>query len=800
MTSDVTIVLPSSSPQCIFARSPTPVAYSSDRLFGTSPSSPLSSPSMLSPSLLFLTPRSRKEKEKDLLENKKALLTEDTGRKDIFAESLTGKRPNGRLNRVSKKCTGKQGTLLGKQEWVLDGFQTQDWEEVTETKKGGKPQKQNKSLKQGNKVLIGKVAKSKGGANRVPAKQADTPRSRDTKNENGDGDDLHLEKATERRLDWTPRRCSETLVIHLDEDDETDGSGSKHHIADLHSEYAFSGNVSSLDDNRKNIHGGPTKRRKLELLDSWTHNHSRQTRISIDSTNEASSVRQSKQTRSGKKMNTITAYATAQYVSSGDSPNTIHERVNTDANDTAKRATKAKPKPTRVKGNGGNKRARKSIPSKCLVVSPEAAFRAFSNQDLLFGTCSQLERDEPQTLTRETQMAIQVSESPISAQQTNNPNPNSTLTPSNRALARFISSRSLWSVGARDSDGSMALPDVLDMIHSPDISGISSKSREQVPCRVNTKQGGQEKWIEIDDSPKKDSEADVSMSTTNKPPADTQPPPLGDYRPFDSSEKPTDPPEMPRFSGFTDVELRKQIAAYGFKPIKDRDEMVMLLQKCWGNRHSGETDAGHSVNSRSVQTSVMPKDSGHTNNSIEPSVSRLTTGGLPGPPSNRKEKGETVAKQRGRRKKDPSILSREQPKAKNSAAADEHVSVPSSQSCHSPRHTASLYRCLSLASSAAQLNSTTPDLAAADAYGGTDDLPNLSSQITRAVRSQPQIRSTNCSRQLTWHEKILLYNPISLEDFTIWLNTQGLDSVGEDRETSAGFVRGWCESKGICCY
>jgi hypothetical protein len=269
MASGATIVIPSSSsPQCIFARSPTPVAYSSDRLFGTSPqtsssplSNPSSSPSMLSPSLLFLTPRSRKNKS---LENKKAPLTEDTGGEDI-AESVTGKRPGGRLNRVSKKCTEKQGTLLGEQE-LVPGFQTQDWEEVMEIKKRGKPQKQNKSLKQGNKMLIGKVAKLKDGANRAPVKQADTPRSRDTKSsENRDGDDLQLEKATERRLDWTPRRCSETLAIRLDEDDEIDGTGGKHHIADLHSEYAFSGNVSPLDDNRKHIDGGPTKRRKLEV-------------------------------------------------------------------------------------------------------------------------------------------------------------------------------------------------------------------------------------------------------------------------------------------------------------------------------------------------------------------------------------------------------------------------------------------------------------------------------------------------------------------------------------------------------
>ena len=495
-------------------------------------------------------------------------------------------------------------------------------------------------------------------------------------------------------------------------------------------------------------------------------------------------MRRSKQTRPGKKMNTITAYATAQYVSSGDSPNKIHEYVNTNGN---KKATNANPKPMKVKrNNSDNKRPpKKSIPSKSLVVSPEAASRTFSNQAILFGTCSQLERDESPALRRETQMAIRVSESPISTEQNSDLLRNSTSTPSNRALARFVGSRSLWSVGARDSDGSMALPDVLEMIHSPDISRILSKSHEQVSCGTNTKQGGQEeKWIEIDDSPRKDIEVDILTSTTEKSPTDAQPPPLSDSRPCGSSEQPTIPPGMPRFNGFTDVDLRKQVAAYGFKPIKDRDEMVMLLQNCWENRHSGKANTGHSVNS---QTSVMPQE-----NSIEPSVPRLATGSLPGSPSNRKEKDEVVAERRGRRKKDPSSLSRAQSRAKT-VAADEHVLIPPSQS-------ASLCLCLSPISSATQLNSTTPDFAAADASGDTDGLPDISTKITRAVRSQPQTRSANSSRQLTWHEKILLYNPISLEDFTVWLNTKGLGSVGEDGEISAGFVREWCESKGICCY
>ena len=75
--------------------------------------------------------------------------------------------------------------------------------------------------------------------------------------------------------------------------------------------------------------------------------------------------------------------------------------------------------------------------------------------------------------------------------------------------------------------------------------------------------------------------------------------------------------------------------------------------------------------------------------------------------------------------------------------------------------------------------------------------PELSTQITAAVCAQT--RTPGHNGRLSWHEKILMYDPLILEDFTAWLNTEGLGLVHEDREVGAGFVRTWCESKGICC-
>lgn len=97
----------------------------------------------------------------------------------------------------------------------------------------------------------------------------------------------------------------------------------------------------------------------------------------------------------------------------------------------------------------------------------------------------------------------------------------------------------------------------------------------------------------------------------------------------------------------------------------------------------------------------------------------------------------------------------------------------------------------------------------------------LFSQITAAVKGKPP--STD-SAEPSWHEKILLYDPIVLEELTDWLNSQGLrvgvrrsrpkekkrgrpkkDAVSEelfevnDEELQPWMVQKWCEEKSICC-
>jgi hypothetical protein len=70
--------------------------------------------------------------------------------------------------------------------------------------------------------------------------------------------------------------------------------------------------------------------------------------------------------------------------------------------------------------------------------------------------------------------------------------------------------------------------------------------------------------------------------------------------------------------------------------------------------------------------------------------------------------------------------------------------------------------------------------------------------ITAAITSQPRSMS---SKHPTWYEKILMYDPILLEDLTRWLNTDpaGLAAQGWEEEIGADTVMRWCRERSVCC-
>ncbi|QDS70538.1 hypothetical protein FKW77_010360 [Venturia effusa] len=70
--------------------------------------------------------------------------------------------------------------------------------------------------------------------------------------------------------------------------------------------------------------------------------------------------------------------------------------------------------------------------------------------------------------------------------------------------------------------------------------------------------------------------------------------------------------------------------------------------------------------------------------------------------------------------------------------------------------------------------------------------------ITLAVKGQP--RSIG-GQKLTWYEKMLMYDPIVIEDLTVFVNAEGLRiTVKEKEEEIRGWmVQKWCEENSVCC-
>lgn len=71
----------------------------------------------------------------------------------------------------------------------------------------------------------------------------------------------------------------------------------------------------------------------------------------------------------------------------------------------------------------------------------------------------------------------------------------------------------------------------------------------------------------------------------------------------------------------------------------------------------------------------------------------------------------------------------------------------------------------------------------------------LFEHITKAVTTAPR----GTPHAPSWYEKILLYDPIVLEDLMRWLNTEGLDAVGYDGEARGAQVMAWCRARSVCC-
>ncbi|KAF2669238.1 hypothetical protein BT63DRAFT_424973 [Microthyrium microscopicum] len=71
-------------------------------------------------------------------------------------------------------------------------------------------------------------------------------------------------------------------------------------------------------------------------------------------------------------------------------------------------------------------------------------------------------------------------------------------------------------------------------------------------------------------------------------------------------------------------------------------------------------------------------------------------------------------------------------------------------------------------------------------------------RITKLVTSLPRSQSL---REPTWYERMLMYEPIVIEEFTKWLNERGVQAGEGDTqgEVLPWMTQQWCEDQSICC-
>ncbi|SPQ17668.1 d2d69da2-4bf0-4b95-9817-74978b0537df [Thermothielavioides terrestris] len=504
-----------------------------------------------------------------------------------------------------------------------------------------------------------------------------------------------------------------------------------------------------------------------------------------------------------------------------------------------RRPAKPKPKPAKT-------REEKRRP---LLLSPASAMRQVARQDFVFGTASQLAAEDDPELLRALHEAMMVSN-----QADSDPYADSSPVKGRLALRRKPGS-GLWAAGARGEDGDLIDLEVLDLTGSsplprdyslPQAPSPSHKAAAQGP---STKEacieiGSSDTSLDLSASPpflhtqsfspsvapagtriSTASEGDKSSDSGQKHPpsapreADFEPPPSNQEQhqlllsqPKSLGQKELEPQPKPNFELYTDARLAKEVASYGFKPVKKRTAMIALLVQCWSSQHTRGLASRTAQAPSEVADTPAPTIGGKKKSSL------VTKGEAEAP--------QAAKRPRGRPKKDAAAAPADQSEAKAPASPKRSKSPPKPAApapATPKRRKAPAKEVVEIADSESDSDSDDPfasspitspdkqddvfsppavDLSVTEdtetslVASPTDQQVSLFRYITQAVVTAPRAKDP---ANPSWHEKMLMYDPIILEDLTAWLNSGQLDRVGYDGEVAPGDVKKWCESKSVCC-
>jgi hypothetical protein len=572
--------------------------------------------------------------------------------------------------------------------------------------------------------------------------------------------------------------------------------------------------------------------------------------------------------KSNSRNNAETEDYPVQKVKKARKPRKPKEKTDAAASNT--KAKKSKPKKAKGKFNEADYTPK--------LYSPGRATAQLKNQAFLFGTSSQLAMDEPASFIRDMQVAIQQSEqqpgaklqhSPVSSQ---TPNSQALQSPHGKSCIRVPTAphgtclsieqarRELWCVSTRDFEGSvLRLEDasaIEPLQYAEQSMPVGRLPMLEDVLALDAEAHGEKqtiseyKGIAVDlcdtsvQEPLEPGSANVNYIGAQRQEHDCVEQPVceltlensDDWMLIESSSpfpaaQPVGVSQMPQAAiALPVLGDAKLLSPRRFRPPLSPLNPNTLMAASW----AAGKDVLHGQ-IRSLSSTVADQER----------KSRSKSPGKRGPERPRKDStsnspSANPPKQRGRLSKskalisEPSQLSKpkkqkialsaSQPLEETGFIDIEDIYDSDSPTTPSPPRRRSTLSPPSVQpltlSPSIQAKAPTAAAAAAAALKSKDShwaviRSDLFDRIMAAVKSLPP--SNNASKP-TWYEKILLYDPIVLEDFTAWLNDQGLrvemrkqkakpkkrgrkrkdaDAVGE--EEVEWEVQKFCEEKSICC-
>ncbi|KAI8270734.1 Structure-specific endonuclease subunit SLX4 [Colletotrichum sp. SAR11_239] len=561
---------------------------------------------------------------------------------------------------------------------------------------------------------------------------------------------LDLEAAMRRRKDWTPPPADTAagsnpqIVDLLSSTDKTSSLvASKETFDNLFKNYAHPEKEPARPsveppDNERQVLG------KRKLIETVSINETAKTGPAERAAPKAKAPR--------KKPRTITELATAAYKVPEATEQQEPSALAPESNAVEAEEAKGKGKKRASKA----KKPKKMPPPEPVLLSPTAALRQAANQDYVFGTSSQLAREHSPTFLRDLQSALQASNS-------RGKEDDPFVTPINSDAVEPEPRQKLWGVGARDEDGRVLDLEVINLADTPQGKEGTSEGPNPFGYVAADKQApplpnhfpSDDSFPDIDDLLGKAIAGELPSIQEEAPtfqpaaaqPAPKEPSPAPEYEAAypaekDNAEDDIDlpPPRLPSVTG-----KGTQQPAARAKPVPEPSKPKFDLYTDVQLAREISSFGFKPVKRRTAMLALL--DQCWETSPAASRARKLASQNIIEIPDSASEGSLS-----------PSPYSSPEPMFSSPPPVDASLSITEDTE-------------MSLAASPKSQESAA-----------------LFECITEAVTTAPP---TTDPKKPTFHEMMLMYDPIVLEDLATWLNTGQLSRVGYDGEVSAVEVKQW---------